>query len=181
MLSRGSGVSAESALPAARGALESPGHRAAALLEDAKGHERDGGVDEAIHCYREAGRIANAAGEHRTEAEALRRLAVVHHHRNEATTARELVLGRSLDLAQEIGDRLLACELPMCWPASPLRAAQWTRREPATSRRSISAEPTRRSGAASNRISASWPTSGGITSEALMHYRRSLEAFEGVR
>jgi putative nucleotidyltransferase with HDIG domain len=88
----------------------SPGpHRAAEALRDARAHERAGSIAEAFDCYRAAVYEAASAGERSVEAEALRRLAVLHHHRNERDTARELS-NRSHAIACEIGDRVLAGE-----------------------------------------------------------------------
>jgi putative nucleotidyltransferase with HDIG domain len=88
----------------------SPGPgRAAESLREARAHEQAGAITEALECYRAAVHEAAVAGERAVEAEALRRLAVLHHHRNERDTARELS-GRSLALAREIGSDVLAGE-----------------------------------------------------------------------
>jgi len=78
-------------------------------LRDARAHERAGSIAEAFDCYRAAVSEAASAGEQQVEAEALRRLAVLHHHRNERDTARELS-SRSHAIAREIGDQVLAGE-----------------------------------------------------------------------
>ena len=57
--SHGSRVSGERSPLAARRGPESPVRRAAVLLEEAKGHERDGKVGDAIGAYREAAELAN--------------------------------------------------------------------------------------------------------------------------
>jgi putative nucleotidyltransferase with HDIG domain len=72
-------------------------------------HERAGAISEAFECYRAALQAAAAAEERAVEVEALRRLAVLHHHRNERDTALELS-SRSLALAHEIGSDVLAGE-----------------------------------------------------------------------
>jgi putative nucleotidyltransferase with HDIG domain len=78
-------------------------------LEQARSHERSGAIAEAFTCYRAAAEAAGRNGEHAIEAEVLRRLAVLHHRRNERDTAAELA-ARSHMIAQEIGDSVLAGE-----------------------------------------------------------------------
>jgi putative nucleotidyltransferase with HDIG domain len=78
-------------------------------LEDARAHEQAGVIGEALARYREAVAAAAETGDHAVEAEALRRLAVLHHRRNERDTARELA-SRSHALAREIGATVLAGE-----------------------------------------------------------------------
>jgi putative nucleotidyltransferase with HDIG domain len=88
----------------------SPGlHRAAESLREGRVHERSGSIAEAFDCYRRSVFEAASGGEPSVEAEALRRLAVLHHHRNERDTARELSK-RSYAIALEIRDRVLAGE-----------------------------------------------------------------------
>jgi putative nucleotidyltransferase with HDIG domain len=98
-----------SSAPTARWSPDDGPCRAAAFLEEAKSHERDGRPADALRCYREAAQAAHASGEQRIEAEVLRRLAVVHHHRNDPVLARELVR-RSFAIARAIGDDVLAGE-----------------------------------------------------------------------
>jgi putative nucleotidyltransferase with HDIG domain len=78
-------------------------------LHEARAQERAGAIAKAFESYRAAVAEAVTAGAASVEAEALRRLAVLHHHRNERDTARGLG-GRSLAIAQEIGDQVLAGE-----------------------------------------------------------------------
>lgn len=59
--------------------------------------------------YRAAIAIAETDGPQQALAEALRRLAVLHHHRNETPVARELCV-RSRDVATELGDDILIAE-----------------------------------------------------------------------
>ena len=75
----------------------------------ARAHERAGSIAEAFGCYRAAVLEAAEAGDRSVEAEALRWLAVLHHHRNERDTARDLSR-RSHAIACEIGERVLAGE-----------------------------------------------------------------------
>jgi putative nucleotidyltransferase with HDIG domain len=83
--------------------------RAADLLHEARGRERAGCLPEAIDRYESAIAAAEASVERTVLAEALRRLAVVRHHRNESALARELC-HRSYDVARAVGNDLLAAE-----------------------------------------------------------------------
>jgi len=78
-------------------------------LEEARAHERSGAIAEAFAWYRDAAAAAGASGDHAIESEVLRRLAVLHHRRNERDTAIELAT-RSHAIALEIGDSVLAGE-----------------------------------------------------------------------
>jgi putative nucleotidyltransferase with HDIG domain len=78
-------------------------------LREAREHERAGSIADAFECYRTAVKEAESDGAPAVEAEALRRLAVLHHHRNERDIARELS-SRSYAIAREIGDQVLAGE-----------------------------------------------------------------------
>jgi putative nucleotidyltransferase with HDIG domain len=90
--------------------MPAPGIGAAAkCLQTALVHERSGAMAEAFQGYRAAAGAAARTGEHAVEAEALRRLAILHHRRNERDLSRELA-GRSHALALEIGDAVLAGE-----------------------------------------------------------------------
>ena len=84
-------------------------HRAADLLHEARGRERAGCVPEAIERYQAAIDTAEASGERTVLVEALRRLAVVWHHRNEASLSRGLC-HRSYGVARAIGNYVLAAE-----------------------------------------------------------------------
>ncbi len=82
---------------------------AADLLHEARARERAGCIPEAITCYEAAIAAADGAGERAVLSEALRRLAVVRHHRNESAVARALC-DRSFAVAREVGNDLLAAE-----------------------------------------------------------------------
>jgi len=79
------------------------------LLHAARERERAGCIPEAIERYESAIAAAQRDGEHALLAEALRRLAVLRHHRSEPARARELCR-RSYDAARQIGDDVLAAE-----------------------------------------------------------------------
>jgi putative nucleotidyltransferase with HDIG domain len=82
---------------------------AADLLHDARARERAACIPEAIQCYQGAIAAADRTGERAVLAEALRRLAVLRHHRNESAEARELAR-RSYSVACDAGNDVLAAE-----------------------------------------------------------------------
>ena len=81
----------------------------ATALQQARERERAGCLPEAIERYEAAIATADRLGDHTVLAEALRRLAVVRHHRGEADEARELCL-RSYGVALHLADDVLAAE-----------------------------------------------------------------------
>ncbi len=86
-----------------------PGRPAADLLHEARARERAACIPEAIQYFEAAIATAERSSERAVLAEALRRLAVVRHHRNETTAAWELC-NRSYTVACEAGDDFLAAE-----------------------------------------------------------------------
>src|SRR2546425_5777282 len=82
---------------------------AADLLHAARARERAACIPEAIRCYEAAITTADRTGERTVLAEALRRLAVMRHLRNESAEARELCR-RSYRVACDAGNDLLAAE-----------------------------------------------------------------------
>src|SRR2546430_1509241 len=90
-------------------AWRAPVRRAADLLHEARARERTGCMPEAVAAYEAAIAAAALAGEHPVLAEALRRLAVVRHHRGESAEARELCR-RSHAAARRAGNDVLAGE-----------------------------------------------------------------------
>jgi putative nucleotidyltransferase with HDIG domain len=82
---------------------------AAALVQAGRARERAGCAPEAIDCYQAAIAVAEQGGEHAVLAEALRRLAVLRHHRNDSAQARSLCR-RSYEVARAMGDDLLTAE-----------------------------------------------------------------------
>jgi putative nucleotidyltransferase with HDIG domain len=79
------------------------------LLREGRAKERAGCMAEAMQYYAGAIRAAERDAERGVMAEALRRLGVVHHHRNEPAVARELC-ERSFRTASDMGDQVLAAE-----------------------------------------------------------------------
>jgi putative nucleotidyltransferase with HDIG domain len=79
------------------------------LLHDARARERAMCIPEAMQLYEDAISTAESSGENAVLAEALRRLAVVLHHRNESARARELS-NRSYKVANDLENDILAAE-----------------------------------------------------------------------
>jgi len=79
------------------------------LLHEARAKERAACIPEAIHLYEGAISSAERAGDKAILAEALRRLAVVLHHRNESARAREFC-NRSYKVACSLSNDILAAE-----------------------------------------------------------------------
>jgi putative nucleotidyltransferase with HDIG domain len=82
---------------------------AADLLHEARARERNACIPEAMQGYEAAISVAERAGEKAILAEALRRLAVVLHHRNEGARAHDLC-SRSYRVACSLGNDVLAAE-----------------------------------------------------------------------
>ena len=95
--------------PLASGPVQGEPSRAGDMLHEARGRERVGAVSEAIQYYESAIALAERTGEGPVLAEALRRLAIVLHHRTESERARALC-HRSYDVARQLGDDLLAAQ-----------------------------------------------------------------------
>ena len=96
---------------------------AADLLREARHRERAGEVAEAIARYQKAIATAEASGEPPVLSEALRRLAVLRHQRNECDRARELCQ-RSLTVALATGGGLPAAEALNTLGVMHLKAGQ---------------------------------------------------------
>ena len=82
---------------------------AADLLHEARSQERAACIPESVRCYEAAISTAERLGEKAILAEALRRLAIVLHHRNESARARDLC-NRSYKVACTLGNDVLAAE-----------------------------------------------------------------------
>jgi tetratricopeptide (TPR) repeat protein len=79
------------------------------LLRLGQTHERGGAMAEALQAYAAAIESAERNGDQGVLAEALRRMGVVHHHRNEGDVARSLCQ-RSYETAIALGTPVLAAE-----------------------------------------------------------------------
>jgi putative nucleotidyltransferase with HDIG domain len=158
------------------GALRSP----ADTLARARERERAGCVAEAVEQYELTVALAETAGEEAILAEALRRLAVVRHQRDECAAARSLCR-RSHDVATALGSPLLAAEAlntlgVMLLREGALEAAQ----EEFDRARSL--------GGASRELRARVAQNLGIVAnihgdldEALRRYEQSLEDYRAAR
>jgi len=162
---------------AARSATGNGAGRAAELLAEAISRERVGSVDEAVEGYRSAIAEGERLADRRTQAEALRRLAVQHHHRGEREAARALS-ERSYAIATEIGDEVLAAEAlnvlaGFAFESGAMEEAR-TRYLEALSLGGTNPQ-------LRGRIEQNLGILANIHGdhgEALIHYRRSLAAFE---
>ncbi len=162
---------------AARSPTNSEADRAAELLAKAIDLEHTGSVADALEAYRAAIAEGERLLDRRTQAEALRRLAVQNHHRGERQTARELC-ERSYAIATEIGDDVLAGEA--------LNAlANFTLESGALEEARTRYLEALALGGASPRLRGRVEQNLGILANirgdhhnALLHYRRSLAAFE---
>ncbi len=103
------GVTAIPVLAPRRAAARAPVRPAADLLHEARAQERAARIPEAVAVYEAAIAAAELAGEQAVLAEALRRLAVVRHHRGESDEARALCR-RSHAVACRAGNGVLAGE-----------------------------------------------------------------------
>jgi putative nucleotidyltransferase with HDIG domain len=78
-------------------------------MAEARVHERAGRIETAVEGYATAILTAERTGDQAVLAEALRRLSVIHHQRNEPDQARALCQ-RSYETALSLGDRSLAAD-----------------------------------------------------------------------
>jgi putative nucleotidyltransferase with HDIG domain len=148
-----------------------------ALLSQAKLRERAGCIAEALESYNAAIAAAARTGEHRIQAEALRRLSVLHHHRNEPQVARELS-ERSQAIARAIGDLVLAAEALNVLAGFDFETGAM---EEALARYREALELAGPRSDLCGRIEQNLGILANIHgdhAEALAHYGRSLEAFE---
>ncbi len=162
---------------AARSPEDASADRAAELLSDAVASERAGSVDDAVAGYRSVIAEAERLGDRRTLTEALRRLSVQHHHRGERDEARELS-HRSYTIATEIGDDVLAGEALNTLANFVLESGAL---EEARTRYLGALVLAGTNPQLRGRIEQNLGILANIRgehSEALLHYRRSLAAFE---
>jgi tetratricopeptide (TPR) repeat protein len=86
-----------------------PVRQAGDLVQDGRERERAGCIPEAIECYEAAINRAEGSGEQAILAEALRRLGVLRHQRDECELARQ-ICHRSYQVARQLDHGLLAAE-----------------------------------------------------------------------
>ena len=153
---------------------------AAGLVREARERERAGSIPEAIACYEAAIAAAERAGKRAVLAEALRRLAVVRHHRNESVTARALCT-RSYAVAREAGHDLLAAEALNTQGCLDLSAGALAEARQDFVRAVELARDNRELGARVEQNLGVLANIQGDFEEALVRYRRSLDAYQAAR
>ena len=147
------------------------------LLQEAQRHDSGGRMDEAIRWYDAAINGAEATGDGAVLVIALRRLGIVHHRRDDQVRARTLC-HRSHDVALGMGDDVLVAEALNTLAVFDLEGGDYdaARR---TFRQALLLDG--ENGAVRGRIRQNLGILANIQgdiSEALDHYRHSLEAFE---
>ncbi len=153
---------------------------AADLVREARERERAGSIPEAIACYEAAIAAAERAGKRAVLAEALRRLAVVRHHRNESVVARALCT-RSYAVAREVGNDLLAAEALNTQGCLDLSAGALAEARQDFVRAVELARDSRELGARVEQNLGVLANIQGDFEEALVRYRRSLDAYQAAR
>ena len=152
---------------------------AAELLQQARGHERAGAMAEAVQYYIAAIESAEQNGQPGVLAEALRRLGVVHHHRNEADIARTLC-ERSFQTAMDMKDPVLAAEALNALAGFHFEAgAIEEAREKFYQALELGGDSAELRGRTEQNLGILANIQGGLA-EALAHYQRSLGAFESI-
>jgi putative nucleotidyltransferase with HDIG domain len=132
---------------------------------------------EAVQCYESAIDAASRDGERGVLAEALRRLAVVHYHRDLPGLARELCQ-RSYGTASEIGDDVLAAEALNTMAGFDFEGGQIeTARERFYQALELGGASAELRGRTEQNLGILANIQGRLA-EALAHYQRSLAAFE---
>jgi tetratricopeptide (TPR) repeat protein len=163
--------------PQTQAALLEPSERQ--LLEAGRGHELAGRSSDAMESYAAVIDLTASAGDQRALAEALRRLAVLHHLRAEPNAASDLCR-RSLEVADQLGAEDLAADASnalagFAMERGDLSAACELYRSAlqlAGARPALTGKIEQNLGIIAN-IRGQW-------SDALDHYTRSLEAFRSV-
>ncbi len=151
----------------------------AELLQQARAHERAGAMAEALRGYTAAIDSAERNAERGLLAEALRRLGVVHHHRNEGDEARRLCQ-RSYDTAIAIGNPVLAAEALNALAGFDFEAGSITEaREKFYRALELGGDSAELRGRTEQNLGILANIQGSL-SEALAHYQRSLGAFESI-
>jgi putative nucleotidyltransferase with HDIG domain len=136
-------------------------------------------MPEAVQCYQAAILAAERDGERGILAEALRRLGVVHHHRDQPETARALCQ-RSYETGLEIGDAVLAAEALNAlagfdFESGSIEAA----REKFYRALELGGASAELRGRTEQNLGILANIQGALA-QALSHYQRSLGAFESI-
>lgn len=153
--------------------------RAADFLQQARSHQRAGSMAEAVQCYTDAVDAAVRDQEQGLLAEALRRLGVVHHHRDQPVLARELCQ-RSYRTATEIGNAVLAAEALNALAGFDFESgAIEEAREKFYQALELGKASAELRGRTEQNLGILANIQGALA-EALTHYQRSLRAFESA-
>ncbi|HEX6435179.1 MAG TPA: HD domain-containing phosphohydrolase [Gemmatimonadales bacterium] len=151
----------------------------AELLQQALAHERAGAMAEALQGYAATIESAERNQERGLLAEALRRMGVVHHHRNERDLARTLCL-RSYDTALDLGDSVLAAEALNALAGFDFEAGSIKEaREKFYRALELGGASAQLRGRTEQNLGILANIQGALA-EALAHYQRSLGAFESI-
>ncbi|MDQ3674694.1 MAG: tetratricopeptide repeat protein [Gemmatimonadota bacterium] len=152
-------------------------HAAARLLDDAKRHEQRGAVPEAMASCRLAIAAAEADGDQRSLAESLRRLGALCRRRHDLEEATDL-FRRSFDVATIIQDDSLAAEAINGLALTHFLRGDWDEAKDCLGRAlALGAENTLLRGGIEQNFGVMANAEGDLDA-ALVHYQRSLEAFE---
>ena len=152
---------------------------AAELLQQARAHERAGAMVEALREYHAAIETAERDGERGLLAEALRRLGVAHHHRNESEQALALCR-RSYETAIAMGDPVLAAEALNALAGFDFEAGSIKEaREKFYRALELGGASAELRGRTEQNLGILANIQGNLA-EALAHYQRSLGAFESI-
>jgi putative nucleotidyltransferase with HDIG domain len=149
------------------------------VLREARAHERAGRMAEAVKAYETAIQAAERDAERGVLAEALRRLGVVHHHRDQPDLAGKLCQ-RSYQTATEIGDSVLAAEALNAlagfdFESGSIEAA----REKFYRALELGGASAELRGRTEQNLGILANIQGALA-QALAHYQRSLGAFESI-
>jgi putative nucleotidyltransferase with HDIG domain len=148
-------------------------------LRDARGHERAGCIAEAIQSYEAAIHTAERDGERGILAESLRRLGVVHHHRDQPAEARHLC-ERSYGTATDMGDAVLAAEALNAMAVFDFESgAMEAAREKFYRALELGGASAELRGRTEQNLGILANIQGSLA-QALAHYQRSLLAFENI-
>jgi len=170
----------DAASPAPRGAVPEAGpSRAAVLLEQGRERERTGAMEDAVRCYELAVTVATQTGEGGVLAEALRRRGVVHHLRHEPELARELCRrSRAVALAHRLP--IFAAEAINALAGFDFESgAVEAAREGFYEALALGGESPLLRARIEQNLGVLANMQGAV-SEALAHYRESLQAYESV-
>ncbi len=158
---------------------EHPGRRAGEVLRSARAHDQAGRLDHALAEYGEAIELAERSGEKSILIEALRRLGVLHHRRNNRELAGELCR-RSYSLADDSGDRIQAGEALNALGGFDFESGEMTAARRHLERAlTLAGKNDDLRGRAEQNLGAIASVQGDVET-ALAHYGRSLRAFEST-